>query len=154
MEKHMSKTTKESQSTTDTTTLSFSTKHAKKEGDQFTVELTSTVDFLTEFMNDETLKKFLAEPGTNKFIANIIGVKGLLEKFPKEEVLKSVTWDYVRDFFYDHMDVSEILNHIGYEKVSEHFKDKIQSQRGSKKSINTPQKKSVLETLNESEGPA
>ncbi len=139
--------------------ITFAAKNVKVEkkddGDVMTVTVVSPIDFLTDcVVKDETLDKFLEDVGTKRYIAAKVGVKGLLAKFDKKEVLTEVTWDYVKEFFMDHMDVPSILDYIGYEKVGEHFSDKIQSESGSKNVINKGEKRSILEELNESEGQA
>jgi hypothetical protein len=160
----MSKKAKETQESADEAStpvhpvdISFKAPHVKTEKDKdntdiMTVKVTDPTNFLTSIMQDDLLKEFLNDLGSKRFLAKIIGVKGLLATYDKKEVLDEITWQYVEEYFFDHMDQTKILNYIGWEKVQEHFKDKIQAGTTSKNDINTSNGPSILEALNESEG--
>jgi len=111
-----------------------------------TIEDSRSLEFLNQIMQEPLAKSFFEDGDLKKYMASEIGVKGLLTVYKKEEVLKEVGWDYVKDFFVDHMNVSHILSHIGWETVKEHFIDIINSEN-TKNDINTCETKNILETL-------
>jgi hypothetical protein len=116
-----------------------------------TISEDKTMDFFNAIMADNLVNSFIANQKTKTWLAEQIGVAGLLEAYNKEEVLEKVSWPYVKEFFLDHMDPADILNHLGWEAVREHFADKIAA-NSSQNDINTSGNKSILETLDASEG--
>lgn len=107
-------------------------------------------DFMDYILEDKLFEKFIETEDTKKYLAEKIGVPGLLVAFKKEDVLKALSWEYVVEFYKDHMNVEEVLNHIGWEKVKEHFADKISTIKEGKKDINTKKTKNLLGALDES----
>jgi hypothetical protein len=116
-----------------------------------TISPDATLEFLNNIMDDKLVTSFMESAKTKKWLAEKIGVEGLLIAFKKEDVLSTVGWDYVKEFFLDHMQVNDILNHVGWESAKEHFADKI-AVESQQNDINTNGNKSILETIDESEG--
>lgn len=130
-------------------------KEVDKEGNRL-VEMKDldNVEFFSQIMNDTLLNEFIKDAKSKDYICKEIGVEGLLASFNKDDVLKKIGWEYVKNFYLDHVDPEFILNHFGYEKVREHFKDKIVQEKGPQIAINTESPCSVLGALDESEGKA
>lgn len=124
----------------------------KKNEVKVTIKPDKMLDFLIRIMDDDMVDAFLSDEMTKKWLIERIGVDALLLVYKKEDVLKSVGWDYVREFFLDKIDTVDILNHIGFEKVREHFADKLSVEKVRQNDINNNGNKSVLEELNASEG--
>jgi hypothetical protein len=136
--------------------LKFEASAVKKLDNKGTDEIIVTIadsklmDFLNAIMDDKLVAAFFKSEKVKTWFAEQIGVEGLLVAYSKTEVLEKVGWDYIKEFFLDHMNTSDILNHVGWETVNEHFADKIAANR-SQNDINT-NGKSILETLDVSEG--
>lgn len=98
-----------------------------EEKEEKTVKLSgvNVIDLFTDIVDPSIFKNFLDDKVTKNKLAKDIGVKGLLETFDRTEVCKEISWEFIKPFFYDHMNVQEILDHIGFDKVKEHFADKI-----------------------------
>lgn len=124
-----------------------------KDGDvRVTIKKEKQMDFLVRIMEDEMIDAFLSDEDTKKWFIDRIGVEPLLKVYTREDVLKLLSWEYVREFFFDHMDIKDVLNHIGWENIREHFADKLLVEKSHQNDINNSGNKSVLEELNASEG--
>lgn len=100
---------------------------------------------------DEYIKEFLDNADVMDMFARRMGVEGLLKSYDKTEVCEAITWDFIREYFLDHIDADDILNHIGWETVSKHFADHIDGENTSTEDINTDSK-SAAEKLHVGQG--
>lgn len=107
-------------------------------------------DMMQVLWKDKYIKEFLDNEDVMDMFARRMGVEGLLKSYDKTEVCDAITWDYIREYFKDHVDASEILDHIGWETVSKHFADYIDDENTSAEDINTTE--SVAEKLNVGQG--
>ncbi len=108
------------------------------------------VRFMEEIWTDELINEFLSNKDILEMFARRIGVEGLFRTYKTEEVCDHITWDYIREYFLDHVDYNDILNHIGWEVVSKHFSDYLDAQSNSTEDINSNE--SVVEKLNACKG--
>jgi hypothetical protein len=137
--------------------IKFEAACVKKLDNKSSNEITVTIseakqlEFLNSIMDDKLAASFFQNEKVKNWLAEQIGVTGLLNVYSKTEVLEKVGWEYIKEFFLDHMNTQDILNHVGWETTSEHFADKIATTR-SQNDINTNGNKSILETLDVSEG--
>jgi len=110
------------------------------------------IKFLQNVWEDEHLQEFLSHEEIQNIFAKKIGVPGLLRAFNKEEVCEEITWEYIREYFLDHIDPNEILDHIGFETVSKHFADYLDSDGDSSlEDINSNSEGTLAGKLNEGE---
>jgi hypothetical protein len=106
---------------------------AKDTGGTTEVHLTK-VDmekFMEQVFMDEKVNEFLSHPDILDMFAKRIGVPGLLKSFDRTEVCDEITWDYIKEYFLDHMDFADCLDHIGWEAAKKHFADHLEAETGS-----------------------
>lgn len=90
-----------------------------------TLKKIDMVKFMEDILQDEKLNEFLNHSDIKDMFAHRIGTEGLLTSFTKEEVCEKLTWDFIKEYFLDHMNTEDILNKIGWETVKDHFADDI-----------------------------
>ena len=108
------------------------------------------VKFMEEVFGDVHVSEFLSNPDILEMFARRIGVKGLFRTYPKEEVCNELGWEYIREYFLDHVEASDILDHLGWEVVSKHFADYLDGQENTTEDINSSG--SVVEKLDACKG--
>lgn len=108
------------------------------------------VAFMKEVWNDEHVGEFLSNPDILEMFARRIGVDGLFRTYQKEDVCNHLGWEYIKEYFLDHVEASDILDHLGWEVVSKHFADYLDGHETSAEDINSIG--SVAEKLNACKG--
>lgn len=123
------------------------THEVSEDGKSVTLKGINIPVFMEGVFKDEKVEEFLNHPDVLNMFAKKIGVAGLLRAYDKEEVCEEMTWEFIREYFMDHIDEEEILEHIGFETCKDHFKDHFESSED----INSDEP-SLLETTDGSEG--
>ena len=122
------------------------------DGKEYTLSDVNIADFFDQIMEEEVISEFFADEDTKKQLIAMIGVDTVLKVFERDELLNGCSWEFVKQFFLDNIDVEAVLNHIGFEKVKEHFSDRIESVEESSNDINIDDGPSMMEALNADRG--
>lgn len=121
---------------------------SEKDKDGF-VQIKTDIGTMCDILQDDNMNQFFQSDHGRKFLAIKIGVKALSVAFSKEDICKELSWNFIKEYYLDHMDKEEILNYIGFETAMDHFKEKLQQSGTTQKDINTGKKagkkKSLLE---------
>jgi hypothetical protein len=96
---------------------------AAKGAEKVEVEFKNGGDLLEGLLQHENVNKFLKDDEVLSGFCKHIGVDSLVKYFDRNEVCDTLTWDHIKAYYLDHMNIGEILEHIGFEKVRDHFAD-------------------------------
>lgn len=101
--------------------------------------------FYRQIMKRDVIKHMFSDESVQEGIAKLyVPMEVLLKFYQKEDVCQKLGgWEFIGEYFKDHMDIADVLEYIGWEKVKDHFHDVIQIESGEN-DINTGEQTQCL----------